>query len=199
MKRIIESGKEVIQKEIKALETFERHIDESFSKAVSAILKCKGKIIITGIGKSGHIGKKISSTLSSLGTPSTFFHSTEMLHGDSGCLEKSDILIAISNSGNTQEVVETARKAKEIGLKVISINSNVESELSKLSDITLCTGNIEEADHIGLAPTSSTTVVLALGDALAVTVSKEKEFSAKSFAFYHPGGALYKKAVRIKS
>lgn len=187
-------GKEVIESEIQAMETLRDGIGKNFTYAVQCIKNTRGKVIITGIGKSGHIGAKMAATFASLGTPSFFLHSTEAMHGDTGMIQKSDALIAISNSGTTKEVVETAKRASQIGAKVIGITGRADSPLGKISDIILSISISKEADHLDLAPTSSSTVTLALGDALAVAAARAIGFTAEQFGFLHAGGALGKKA-----
>jgi len=195
---IIETGRKVIEQEIDALKTASGRLGDDFSKAVGLIIKCKGKVIVTGIGKSGHIGKKIAASLASLGTPSFFMHSTEALHGDSGMARKEDVIIAISNSGTTSEVVSAAERCKDMGCALISMTGNPDSKLAILADAFLNIDVAHEADHLNLAPTSSTTVTLALGDALAVVVSKAKGFTSMDFGYFHSGGALGKKTAKAK-
>ena len=187
-------GKEVIESEIQAMETLCDGIGKDFTYAVQCIKNARGKVIVTGIGKSGHIGRKMAATFASLGTPSFFLHSTEAMHGDTGMIQKTDVLIAISNSGTTTEVVETSKRASQIGTKIIGITGRADSPLGKVSDIVLMISVSKEADHLNLAPTSSSTVTLALGDALAVAVARAKGITAEQFAFLHAGGALGKKA-----
>ena len=189
-----ECGKNVIDGEIAALKVLRDGIDKNFTNAVQCIKTIRGKVIITGIGKSGHIGRKIAATFASLGTPSFFVHAAEAMHGDMGMIQKSDVVIAISNSGTTTEVVETATKSSQIGAKVIAITGRADSPLGKSADIILIITVSSEADHLNLAPTSSSTVTLALGDALAVAVSGAKGFTAEQFGFLHAGGALGKKS-----
>lgn len=189
----LEWGKEVFNKEICALEAVRDRLDKNFTFAVKAMKSCKGKVVVTGLGKSGHVGRKISATLSSLGVPSVFLHSAEAMHGDTGMLQSRDILIAISNSGKTAEVVETAKRAKQLGAKVIAMTGDTKSALALISDATLDIGVGSEADHLNLAPTSSSTATIAMGDALAVTISRAMEFSKNDFNFNHSGGELGKR------
>jgi len=194
----LEWGREVISLEIEALTACMSRFDKSFATAAQCIINCKGKVIITGLGKSGHIGRKISATMSSLGTPSVFLHSGEALHGDMGIIQKADILIAISNSGKTGEVIKIAQKSKELGIKTIVFTGNNKSPLAGLADIIIDICVDKEADHLNLAPTSSSTVTLAVGDALAVAVARAKNISARDFAFVHAGGTLGKKSKQTK-
>jgi len=189
---VISYAKGVINKEIDGAKRLLDLIDDNFTKAVGTILNCKGKVIVIGIGKSGHIGKKIAASMASTGTPSFFVHGDEALHGDLGMIEKDDIVIALSNSGETREILSGFPTLKEIGCNIISITSNLDSTMAKNSDIHICIGKLKEADHLNLAPTTSSTVTLIMGDALAVTVSYLKEFKKEDFALYHPGGSLGK-------
>jgi arabinose-5-phosphate isomerase len=196
MKKYIDWGREVLEAEADAIQSVGKRLDNQFAEAVRAIKSCKGKAIVTGIGKSGHVGEKIAASFASLGTPSFFMHSTEALHGDSGMMDKNDILIAISNSGETPEVVAAARIARDFGLKIIAVTGGKGSSLRKLADVCLDISVGREADPLDLAPTSSSTVTLAIGDALAVAVSRAKGFGPSDFALRHPGGALGKKAKK---
>ena len=161
-------------------------------EAVKLIREAKGKVVVTGVGKSGHIGEKIAASMSSTGTPSFFMHSTEGVHGDLGMITKDDVVIMISNSGETKEVLNLLPSLKKMGVKRISITRSHESTLAKNSDVSLAYKYSKEADHLGLAPTVSSTLTLAVGDALCVTLSKLKDFSKDNFHLYHPGGALGK-------
>jgi len=192
-----EWGKEVVEKEIEALELLKGSLGDGFAAAVKVIKGCRGKVVVTGMGKSGHVGRKIAASFASLGTPSFFLHSAEALHGDSGMIEGRDVLLAISNSGSTAEVVATAEKARETGAAVIAVTGGGKSPLAKLAGVWLDIGVPGEADHLNLAPTASSTVTLALGDALAVAVARAKDFGPEDFAFYHSGGALGKKSRKM--
>lgn len=189
-KEIIDDIKSVLKIEADCIYDLLPNIDNNFASAVKEIVGCKGRIILSGMGKAGRVAKKIAATLSSLGTPSFFVHPAEAVHGDSGMVTKSDIVLFISNSGETQEVLSFTFIIKQIGAKIISITGNPKSALAQNSEIHLHAKVNKEADSLNLAPTSSTTLALALGDALAATVSKIKGFSSKDFAFYHPGGSL---------
>ncbi|MFT4694687.1 MAG: arabinose-5-phosphate isomerase [Francisella sp.] len=190
----IENAKKTFELEIQALETLKNSINAEFEKACDIILKNNlGRVIITGMGKSGHIGKKIAATLSSTGTPSFFVHPGEAGHGDFGMITANDVLIAISNSGNATEIMGLMPMIKHLGIPVISITSNENSLMADCSDVVLNLHVEKEACPLNLAPTSSTTATLVLGDALAVALLKAKNFSATDFAFSHPSGALGKK------
>lgn len=192
-KDVLFSIKEVMEEEIKAIKNVCENLDENYEKAVDLIHNCKGKVVFTGVGKSGHIGEKLAATFASTGTPAFFVHSTEALHGDLGMIEEKDIVIAISNSGETKEVLSIISSIKYIGSKIISITGNNNSSLAKESDVALEAKVDHEADPLNLAPTSSSTVALVLGDALAITLSQLKEFKRESFAVFHPGGSLGKR------
>lgn len=190
--KIINYGKDVINKELAGIQSLLGLMDDNFAKAVRMILDCKGKVIMLGIGKSGHVGKKIAATMASTGTPAFFVHGDETLHGDLGMIEKEDIVIALSNSGETREMLNDFPTLKKIGCKIVSITSNPDSTMAKNSDVHLCIGKCKEADHLGLAPSTSSTVTLVIGDALALTVSYLRNFKKDDFALCHPGGSLGK-------
>ncbi len=173
--------------EINALAT---RLDGQFSDAVALILQCKGRVVVSGMGKSGHIGGKIASTLASTGTPAFFMHPAEASHGDLGMITAGDIVIALSNSGESDEILAIVTPLKRLGASIIAITGNDASTLAKAADIHLSAHVAKEACPLGLAPTSSTTVALALGDALALCVLDQRDFTAEDFARSHPGGSL---------
>lgn len=187
---ILDTAREVLQNEAEALLHIKASLNGEFIGAVEMILACNGKVILTGMGKSGIVAKKISATLASTGTPSFFLNPSEAFHGDLGMISKEDIVIAISYSGETDEVLKIVPFLHENGNKLISITGNTESALAKHSDINLDTKVEREACILHLAPTSSTTAQLALGDALACALMKMRNFSAQDFARLHPGGSL---------
>lgn len=189
---VIDDIKQAIQIEGNAIASLLEQIGPNYEKAVELILNTEGKVIVTGVGKSGHVGKKIAASLASTGTPSFFVHSTEGVHGDLGMFEQDDVIIMISNSGETAEVLNLLPSLKIIGAKLISITSNVDSSLAMVSDIVLTYKYESEADHLGLAPTASSIITLAIGDALAIALSKAREFESTDFHLYHPGGSLGK-------
>nr|BAU79851.1 putative sugar isomerase, KpsF/GutQ family [uncultured Aquificaceae bacterium] len=195
--QIIEIGKQTIEEEIRSLYRLKESLDESFEKAVNMILQTEGKVIITGMGKSGLIGKKIASTMASTGTPSFFLHPAEALHGDLGMVEKKDLIIAISNSGETPELMAIIPVLKRWGNKIIGITNKKESSLAKQSDVVLYLNIDKEACPLNLAPTSSSTATLVLGDALAVALLKKRNFKSEDFAMFHPGGSLGKKLMKV--
>ena len=195
MEKVIKRAKEVIQKEIEALERVKDSIGEDFVKAVNLLMETEGKVVVTGMGKSGIVAKKISSTLSSTGTPSVFLHPGEGGHGDIGLVSRGDTVIAISNSGETEEVIRLIPSIKRIGIPIISITKSRSSTLGRLSDIVLETRVEEEACKLNLVPTSSVAASLAVGDALALCLFELKGLTERDFAFYHPLGALGKKLL----
>ena len=190
-------GSQVILAEANALINLSRHIDQDFQSAVDMILASQGHVIFTGIGKSGHIGKKLAATFASTGTPSFFVHAAEAVHGDLGMFTGEDIVIAISHSGSTDEVVRIIPIIKQIGARIISITSNKDSVIAKESSIALITGVENEADPRGQAPTSSAIATLALGDALAIAISERRGFTRKDFKYLHPGGALGREKIAV--
>ncbi len=191
----IQSAKAVINAEIEAIQTLKNRIDESFEDACQTILASNGRIVITGMGKSGHISNKIAATFASTGTPSFFVHPSEALHGDLGMITAEDIVIAISNSGTTSELLTLSAIIKRQGTKVIAMTGDENSDLAKLSDVHLNIGVIKEACPLDLAPTSSTTVTLVMGDALAVALLEARDFTPEDFARSHPGGRLGKRLL----
>jgi len=183
-------AKEVLQLESSEIEALAQRLDHRFSEAVSLILQCKGRVVVSGMGKSGHIGGKIASTLASTGTPAFFMHPAEASHGDLGMITAGDVVIALSNSGESDEVLAIVPPLKRLGASIIAITGNDASSLAKAADIHLSAHVSREACPLGLAPTSSTTVALALGDALALCVLDLRDFTAEDFARSHPGGSL---------
>ena len=189
-KKIRESATTVILTEAKALNLLASELPKDFEDVVKLIIKLEGHLIISGVGKSGHIGRKIAATLASTGTPSHFVHATEASHGDLGALTTKDACLLISNSGETAELKDLVSHTRRYAIPLISISSNPKSSLIKASDFKLILPKVDEACSIGLAPTTSTTMTLALGDALAVTLMQEREFRPEHFKVLHPGGKL---------
>lgn len=187
---LLESARRTITMERDAIDALLPRIGDSFSHACQLILECRGRVVVTGMGKSGHIGSKIAATLASTGTPAFFVHPGEASHGDLGMITGDDVVIAISNSGNTGELVTILPLIKRRGAGLISMTGKEDSQLAQLSHANLDIGVEQEACPMGLAPTSSTTVTLVMGDALAVALLEARGFSAEDFAFYHPGGTL---------
>ena len=194
-KKIIDLAKQVIDDEVHALIGLKEYIDENFEKIVDTIYECRGRLIFTGIGKSGHISKKISATLSSTGTSSFFMHSTEAFHGDLGMIQADDIVVAISYSGETEDLIKTIPIIKKLGCYVIGVSGNDNSTLSKISDYHQLIKVEREACPLDLAPTSSATATLVWGDALAISLMNKKDFKPEDFAKSHPGGTLGKRLL----
>jgi arabinose-5-phosphate isomerase len=200
MNKIIKDGKQVIIKEKKAIIELERRFNESsfqnnFTKAVEEIYRCKGKVVVSGIGKSGIVAQKIVATFNSTGTNSIFLHSADSIHGDLGVVREDDIVILISKSGGTTEVMRLIPVLKKIGVKIILITGNIDSQLAESSDIVLDSSVKEEACPLNLAPTSSSTSAVVLGDALAITLLEKRGFTKEDFAAVHPGGILGRKLL----
>ncbi len=190
-------AKEVLLLESEAIRNQINRLNFSFQHAIDLIFNCKGRVVVTGIGKAGIIGQKISATLASTGTPSYWIHSSEAKHGDLGRIVADDVVLALSNSGET-EVVAPLPFIKQIGAKVIAITGNGKSTLAIHSDVVLDIGKIEEPCHLGLAPSASSTAMLALGDALALTIFKKRDLRKEDYAFYHPGGELGRKLLTVE-
>ena len=186
----IEIAKQVLKIEADAISNLIDHLDEEYVRAIELILKHRGRLLVLGVGKSGHIGRKIAATLASTGQPSFYIHPTEAIHGDLGMMVSGDICLMISHSGNTDELLATIPSIKRIGLPIIAVTANTESKLARYADITLNTHVNEEACPYNLAPTSSTTAALAYGDAIAITLLTMKGFKEEHFAMRHPGGVL---------
>lgn len=187
---IIRHGKKVIEIEREALSLLENRIDDRFVKAVQVLYKTKGRVIVTGMGKSGVIARKLASTLASTGTPSMHLHAAEGMHGDLGMITKQDVVIALSHSGETDELVKLLPAFQRLGNFLIAITGHPDSTLGKRSNIVLDTSVEEEACPMGLAPTASTTTMLAMGDALAITLLEMRGFNEEDYALLHPGGSL---------
>lgn len=187
---VIDSVRDVIKAEGVAVQMLSEQIEHTFERAVQLIWHCKGKVILSGVGKSGHIGKKIAASLASTGTPAFFVHATEGVHGDLGMIQQEDVVILVSNSGETEEVLSLLPSLEKIGAVLIAITSNKNSTLAQRCDTALTYKYEREADHLGLAPTTSTTLALVIGDALAVVLCKLRNFTKEDFHLYHPGGSL---------
>ena len=194
-KGIIDIARQVIDDEVEALVGLKDYIDENFEEIIEVICECKGRLIFTGIGKSGHISKKISATLSSTGTSSFFMHSTEAFHGDLGMIQIDDIVVAISYSGETEDLLKTIPIIKKLGCSVIGVSGNDKSTLAKISDYHQLIKVNKEACPLDLAPTSSATATLVWGDALAISLMNKKDFKPEDFAKSHPGGTLGKRLL----
>jgi arabinose-5-phosphate isomerase len=183
-------GLAVIETELASVNTLKCRIDDSFAHACELMLDCEGRIVVTGMGKSGHIAGKIAATLASTGSPAFFVHPGEASHGDLGMITSKDVVIALSNSGNTEEIITIVPIIKRLGVPLITMTGNPDSPLATAASINLNVGVENEACPLGLAPTSSTTVALVMGDALAVALLEARGFTEKDFALSHPGGSL---------
>jgi arabinose-5-phosphate isomerase len=192
------SARKVLETEIKELDKLLKSLDKNFDSAIDLMLKCEGRVVVSGLGKSGIVGRKISATLASTGTPSFFLHPAEALHGDLGMLRREDIILALSNSGETEEVINLIPFIKRIGIKLIGVSSNKNSTLAKNSDIFIFTPVSEEGCPLNLAPMASTTVQIALGDAISAELMRRRNFKAEDFAKFHPGGKLGKRFLKVK-
>lgn len=192
---VTDTAVRVLRDEAAAILALVDQLDSGFEKAVQLIENSKGRVVLTGMGKSGHIARKIAATMASTGTPAFFLHPAEGIHGDLGMVTADDVVVAYSNSGETAEVLNILPSLKRIGAKLIAVVGRTESTLARNADAVLNAGVAKEADSLGLAPTSSTTAALALGDALAVTLMERNHFTADNFAVFHPGGALGKKLL----
>ncbi|MBI5471999.1 MAG: KpsF/GutQ family sugar-phosphate isomerase [Ignavibacteriae bacterium] len=192
---VIEEGKKVIRIQARSVAELESRIDETFARATELILACKGRVIVTGVGKSGIIARKIVATMNSTGTPAMFLHPSDAVHGDLGMVRKDDVVICISKSGNTNEISNLIPMFKRLGVPIVSLLGNMRSTLAQESTVALDASVEEEACPHDLAPTSSTTVTLVLGDALAIALLNKRQFTKEDFALYHPGGMLGKRLL----
>ena len=192
---IKERAIETLKIEATAIENLIERVDDEFVAAVEEILRCKGRVVVTGMGKSGHVGRKIAATLASTGTPAFFLHPAEAYHGDLGMVTENDIVVAISNSGESSEIVNILPVIRRIGAKIIGMCGRKTSSLGKNSDYFINIGVEREACTLGLAPTASTTATLAMGDAIAMALMDEKKFTSADYALFHPGGALGRKLL----
>lgn len=194
---ILAGARELLATEAAALEHMQRTLDDDFVRAVRLIAACTGRVIATGIGKAGIIARKISATLASTGTPSDFLHPVEALHGDLGRVTRADVVLALSNSGTTAELLRLLDPLAGLGVQTIAITAHLDSPLGRHAHVCLDYGHVTEACPLGLAPTTSTTVMLALGDALAMAVLKERNFSPEEFARFHPAGNLGRTLTKV--
>jgi arabinose-5-phosphate isomerase len=192
---VVDEARRVLKIEAQSILDLSERVDERFTEAVELLFRCKGKVVLMGMGKSGLVGRKIASTFASTGTPAFFLHPAEGVNGDFGMLTREDVVIAISNSGETRELLDVLPLIKRYGNRLIALTGNVNSSLAKAGDVSLDIRVKEEACPLGLAPTASTTATLALGDALAIVLMIKKGFDEKDFALLHPGGTLGKKLL----
>lgn len=193
----IAAGREVLRQERRAIDGLLERIGTPFSDAVGRVLDCKGMVVVTGMGKAGLVGAKISATLASTGTPSLSLHPGEALHGDLGRIRQADLVLALSNSGETAEIKALLGPTRRIGAGLIAITESAESTLGRLSDLVLELGPVDEACPLGLAPTASTSAMLALGDALAMVVAEERGLKREEYALYHPAGSLGRRLMQV--
>jgi arabinose-5-phosphate isomerase len=196
--RILATAVRVLKSEAEAVDDLARRLNASFPRAVEIAASCTGKIAVAGMGKSGIICKKIAATLSSTGSPAIFLHAAEAMHGDLGLLGPHDVVLALSKSGETEEILQILNVAKRLGLPVIAMSGNPASTLARHADVNIDVSVPEEACPLGLAPTTSTTATLAMGDALAIALMERKGFRAEDFASVHPAGAIGKKLLRVE-
>jgi len=196
---VSEIGKDVLTIEAEAILSSIPRIEQYFEKAVDLIFNTAGRVVITGMGKSGLVGKKISATMTSTGTPSVFLHPSEALHGDIGIIREDDIVLALSSSGNTTEIIGLISYIKRIGVKLISLIGNTNSIIAEQSDVYLDCSIEKEACPIGLVPTTSTTLTLAVGDAISVALMRKKDFTREDFLINHPGGNIGKKLLKVEN
>ena len=194
----LREAQDVIRHEAEALEEVARRLDERFCDAIDCLLACTGRVIVTGIGKAGLIGQKITATLCSTGTRAQFLHPAEAVHGDLGCLSQDDVVIALSNSGETEEVCRLLPILRQAGVELIAVTSTATNSLSTAASVTIPLGRLREADAHGLAPSTTTTAMLAIGDALAFVLSRLRAFSPAEFARNHPGGSLGRRLTTVQ-
>jgi arabinose-5-phosphate isomerase len=195
----LETARRVLRIEVEALGELLRRLDERFEQAVELLLVCKGRVVVTGMGKSGLIGRKIAATFSSTGTPAAFLHPAEAIHGDLGMLMRDDVVLAVSYGGETEEIIALLETIKRLGLRMVTLSGNPRSTIAAASDVVLDVSVKEEACSLNLAPTASTTVTMAMGDALAIALLDRRGFSPGDFAALHPGGRLGKKLLRAEN
>jgi arabinose-5-phosphate isomerase len=197
-REMLEHARRVLQMESDAVLALTRKLSESFVIAIQLLTSCHGKVVVTGMGKSGHVGTKIAATLASTGTPAFFVHPAELRHGDFGMLDRNDVVLAVSATGETPEIKLVLDPIKRLGLPIIAFTGNLDSTLARFSDVVIDVGVEREACPLNLAPTSSTTAALAMGDALAVTLMIRKGFKAEDFARSHPGGSLGRQLLTVE-
>jgi arabinose-5-phosphate isomerase len=194
----LESAQRVLRAEVAAIEALGRRLNGEFPRAVEMVLSCRGRVVVTGMGKPGFIAQKISATFASTGTPSLYLHPAEALHGDLGRLVPGDLVLALSNSGETDELIRLLPSLKKMGVPIVAMTGDAQSQLARAADLVLDIGPVPEACPLGLAPTASTVALLALGDALAMSVLDRRAFSPEKFAELHPGGSLGRQLLRVR-
>jgi arabinose-5-phosphate isomerase len=194
----LQFARQVIEAEAAAVRAMAGAIDESFERAVRLVLECRGSVLTSGVGKAGHVARKLSATFASTGTPSHFLSAADAVHGDLGSIRKGDVVLILSASGESDEILRLLNLVKKLGHPIIAMTASASSGLARSADIVLAMGKIEEACPLGLAPSASTTAMMALGDALALSVMKLRNFSADDFALFHPGGQIGRKLIRVR-
>lgn len=195
---LLEEARGVIRAEGDAVRTLAARIDARFARVVDLVLGCRGRVVVTGMGKSGLVGQKLSATLASTGTPSHYLHAAEAVHGDMGRITREDLVLALSNSGESEEVVRLIRPLKSLGVPLVAITGVMESTLARHADVALDIGNVAEACPMGLVPTASTTAMMVLGDALAMCLFNRRGLGREEYARFHPGGRLGRKLMRVQ-
>lgn len=193
----LEAARTVLYEEARAINAIAQRLDKGFCEAVSLLFECEGNVLVTGMGKSGHVGQKIAATFASTGTPAFFLHPAEAVHGDLGRVRESDVVLALSDSGETQEIVRILPSVLDSGAKLIALCSRADSTLARKSQVSIIYGAVQEACPLGLAPTTSSTVMLAVGDALALVVMRMRGFADEDFGRYHPAGSLGRKLQTV--
>jgi len=196
-REILQFARQVVEAEADAVRSVAAKVDESFGRAVRMILACEGSVLTSGVGKAGHIARKIAATFASTGTPSHFLSATDAVHGDLGSVRRGDIVLMMSASGESDEILRLLNLVKKLNHPVIAMTASATSGLGRAADVALAFGEVEEACPLGLAPSASTTAMIALGDALALTVMKARNFSAEEFAMFHPAGQIGRKLIRV--
>lgn len=196
--RLLARAAEVVRIEAQTIAGLESRLDARFADAVERVVACTGLVVVTGVGKAGLVGQKISATLASTGTPSLFLHPTEAMHGDLGRIRDRDILLAVSNSGESAEVIALLGPARKLGASIVALTGETDSTLARHADCVLDIGRVQEACPMNLAPTASTSAMLALGDALAMVVLQERKFGREDYALFHPAGTLGRKLMKVR-
>ncbi|MBI1314541.1 KpsF/GutQ family sugar-phosphate isomerase [bacterium] len=194
----LRAAREIILQEAEALSSLAGRLDTRFCEAVDLLLECPGRVIVSGIGKAGLIGQKIVATLSSTGTPAQFLHPSEAVHGDLGCVSECDVVLVLSNSGETEEISRLTPLVRQLGAKIVALTNGPNNSLAKAADVVLEIGRLREAGELALAPSTTTTAMLAMGDALALVVSQQRGFTARDFSVFHPGGSLGRRLTPVQ-
>lgn len=196
--RVLSDARDVIEAEGKAVLSLLQRLDGGFTRAVELAFACRGRVVVTGLGKSGLVGQKISATLASTGTPSLFLHAAEAVHGDLGRLTADDVVLALSNSGESEEIVRLIRPVRSLGAKLVAITGDESSSLARHADVVVSIGDVAEACPMGLVPTASTTAMMVIGDAMAMCLLNSRGFGREDYARFHPGGQLGRKLMKVQ-